>query len=59
MILDGDIIVLQSEQHLLKSSWCISKIFQVDLLQGLVITLYGEGMTKDIGVKSFSSKDTS
>ena len=59
MILDGDIIVLQSEEQLLKSSWGINKVLQVDLLQGLVVTLYGEGPAKDIGVKSFSSKDTS
>ena len=29
------------------------------MLQGFVVTLYGEGMAKDISVKSFSSKDTS
>ena len=43
----------------MKSSWGISKVLQVDLLQGFVVTLYGEGMAKDIGVKSFSSEDAS
>ena len=59
MVLDGDIIVLQSEQHPLKLSWGVSEILQVDLLQGFVVTPYGEGTTKDIDVKSFSFEDAS
>ena len=59
MILDGDIIVLQCEQHPLKSNWGISEVFQVDLLQGFMVTLSGEGTAKDLGVESFISKDTS
>ena len=56
MKLDGDIIILQSEQHPLKSSWGVSKVLQV---QAFMVSLNGECMIKDIRVKLFSSKETS
>ena len=37
---------------------CICQILDVDLFKRLVVTLNSEGMAKDIGVKSFCSKDT-
>ena len=38
-VFDGDIIVLQMEQHSLEADWCICQVLQIDLLEGLVALL--------------------
>ena len=39
-------------------NWCICQILDVDLFKMVMVTLNSKGTFKDIGVKSFCSKNT-